>query len=120
MDISGIQSFIYTISSKNALKTLRARSFYLEIMMEHIIDFLLDRLQLSRANLLYSGGGHCYLLLANTTETVMQIQKFQEELKEWLLKQFQTDLFVAFGYVQCTGNAFRNVPEVVIQSYSGK
>ncbi len=39
MDISGIQSFIYTISSKNALKTLRARSFYLEIMMEHIIDF---------------------------------------------------------------------------------
>ena len=41
----------------------------------------------------------------------MQIQKFQEELKEWLLKQFQTDLFVAFGYVQCTGNAFRNVPE---------
>lgn len=111
MDISGIQSFIYTISSKNALKTLRARSFYLEIMMEHIIDFLLDRLQLSRANLLYSGGGHCYLLLANTTETVMQIQKFQEELKEWLLKQFQTDLFVAFGYVQCTGNAFRNVPE---------
>ena len=57
MDISGIQSFIYTISSKNALKTLRARSFYLEIMMEHIIDLLLDRLQLSRANLLYSGGG---------------------------------------------------------------
>ena len=111
MDISGIQSFIYTISSKNALKNLRARSFYLEIMMEHIIDLLLDRLQLSRANLLYSGGGHCYLLLANTTETVIQIQKFQEELKEWLLKQFQTDLFVAFGYVQCTGNAFRNVPE---------
>lgn len=93
------------------MKTLRARSFYLEIMMEHIIDLLLDRLQLSRANLLYSGGGHCYLLLANTTETVIQIQKFQEELKEWLLRQFQTDLFVAFGYVQCAGNAFRNVPE---------
>ena len=83
MDISGIQSIKYTISSKNALKTLRARSFYLEIMMEHIIDLLLDRLQLSRANLLYSGGGHCYLLFANTTETVIQIQKFQEELKEW-------------------------------------
>lgn len=66
MDISGIQNFIYTITSKNALKTLRARSFYLEIMMEHIIDLLLEMLELSRANLLYSGGGHCYLLLANT------------------------------------------------------
>lgn len=111
MDISGIQNFIYTISSKNALKTLRARSFYLEIMMEHIIDLLLDRLELSRANLLYSGGGHCYLLLANTHETISKLQKFQLEIKEWLLENFQTDLFVAFGYVRCTGNAFRNIPE---------
>ena len=66
LDISGIQNFIYTITSQNALRTLRARSFYLEIMMEHIIDTLLEKLELSRANLLYSGGGHCYLLLANT------------------------------------------------------
>ena len=72
MDISGIQNFIYTISSKNALKTLRARSFYLEMMMEHMMDLLLEKLQLSRANLLYSGGGHCYLLLANTQETLTQ------------------------------------------------
>lgn len=111
MDISGIQKFIYTITSKNALRTLRARSFYLEIMMEHIIDLLLDKLELSRANLLYSGGGHCYLLLANTKKTVDRINEFQKELKEWLLEQFQIELYVAFGYVACTGNAFRNIPE---------
>lgn len=50
MDISGIQSFIYTIGEKGALKGLRARSFYLEIMMEHIVDELLEKLSLSRAN----------------------------------------------------------------------
>lgn len=111
MDISGIQNFIYTISSKNALRTLRARSFYLEIMMEHIIDLLLEKLQLSRANLLYSGGGHCYLLLVNTQKTLDLLQEFQLELKEWMLQKFQIDLFVAFGYVKCTGNAFRNIPE---------
>ena len=60
MDISGIQSFIYTIGEKGALKGLRARSFYLEIMMEHIVDELLEKLSLSRANLIYTGGGHCY------------------------------------------------------------
>ena len=27
LDISGIQNFIYTITSQNALRTLRARSF---------------------------------------------------------------------------------------------
>lgn len=69
LDISGIQKFIYTIASKNALRTLRARSFYLEIMMEHIIDTLLERLELSRANLIYSGGGHCYLLSAIQQKT---------------------------------------------------
>ena len=58
MDISGIQNFIYTIGEKGALKGLRARSFYLEIMMEHIVDELLEKLSLSRANLIYTGGGH--------------------------------------------------------------
>ena len=53
MDISGIQKFIYSISDKGALKGLRARSFYLEIMMEHVIDELLEKLSLSRANLIY-------------------------------------------------------------------
>ena len=42
MDISGIQKFIYTIADKGALKGLRARSFYLEIMMEHLVDELFD------------------------------------------------------------------------------
>ena len=52
MDISGIQNFINSIGDKGALKGLRARSFYLEIMMEHIIDELLDKVTLSRTNLI--------------------------------------------------------------------
>ena len=34
IDISGIQDFIYTITSDGALKALRARSFYLDLLME--------------------------------------------------------------------------------------
>lgn len=33
-DLSGIQKFIYTISSDGALKSLRARSFYLELVSQ--------------------------------------------------------------------------------------
>ena len=58
MDISGIQDFIYTINNKGALKGLRARSFYLEIMMEHLIDELLEKVEISRANQINTGGGH--------------------------------------------------------------
>ena len=51
-ELSGIQNFIYTISSKGALKTLRGRSFYLEFFTEHVIDEILSECELSRVNIL--------------------------------------------------------------------
>lgn len=111
MDISGIQDFIYTIVSKRALRTLRARSFYLEIMMEHMIDSLLEHLNLSRTNLLYCGGGHCYMLLPNTENVTKIIEDYLENLKKWFLKHYKTSLYVAGGYVPCSADSLRNVPE---------
>lgn len=110
-DISGIQKFIYTISTKNALKTLRARSFYLEIMMEHVIDNLLDKLQLSRVNCIYSGGGHCYLLLPNTEQMQVQVEEYLRSVNEWFLRTFQTSLYIAGGGAACATNTLKNEPE---------
>lgn len=111
MDISGIQNFIYTIGEKGVLKGLRARSFYLELMMEHIIDELLEKLSLSRANLIYSGGGHCYMLLANTETTIEVLQVYEKQLNAWLLKNFDTALYVACGYTAATANSLKNIPQ---------
>ncbi len=111
MDVSGIQDFIYTIASKNALKTLRARSFYLEIMMEHMIDGLLQEVHLSRANLLYSGGGHCYILLPNTQFVKMAVEAYMEGVNHWLMEEFTISLYVAWGYAPCSANYLKNVPE---------
>lgn len=111
MDISGIQSFIYTIHSKGALKMLRAKSFYLEIMMEHIMDELLSRLELSRANLIYSGGGHCYMLLPNTKAAKDIIKKFEAELNQWFLDNFDISLYIAAGYAECSAKSLKNEPE---------
>ena len=36
MDVSGIQDFIYTIATQKVLKGLRTRSFYLELVIEHL------------------------------------------------------------------------------------
>ena len=111
MDISGIQSFIYTIGEKGALKGLRARSFYLEIMMEHIVDELLEKLSLSRANLIYTGGGHCYLLLANTDDTRDILEHYEKSLNHWMMEHFDTALYVACGYAKANANALRNMPK---------
>lgn len=110
MDVSGIQSFLYSIDSKGALKTLRARSFYLEIMMEHLVDEILECTGLSRVNLLYSGGGHCYLLLPNTKFIKQQLSKKIEEINEWFIGIFQTDLYVSAGWQECSANDIQNIP----------
>lgn len=110
MDISGIQNFIYTIHSEGALRNLRARSFYLEIMMEHVVDTLLERLELSRANLIYSGGGHCYILMANTQKTKQVVMDFERELNQWLLEQFDISLFMASALAACSARDLRNEP----------
>lgn len=111
IDISGIQSFIYTIGEQGALRGLRARSFYLELMMEHIVDELLEKLSLSRANLIYTGGGHCYMLVPNTARAKTVIDASEKELNQWMMKHFGMALYVAGGYVEASANNFRNLPE---------
>ncbi|MDR2089289.1 MAG: type III-A CRISPR-associated protein Cas10/Csm1 [Clostridiales Family XIII bacterium] len=111
LDISGIQKFIYTIHSEGALKSLRSRSFYLEIFMENLIDTLLAALKLTRANLLYSGGGHMYMLLPNTEEAKRTIAEFEKETNAWLRKTFGTALYAAGAYAACSADALKNRPE---------
>lgn len=111
MDISGIQKFIYTIHSEGALRMLRSRSFYLEILMEHMIDTVLEELQLSRANLIYSGGGHCYILAANTEITRQKVQACVGKFNRFLLDQFDIALYVAAASVGCSANDLGNQPE---------
>lgn len=108
LDMSGIQDFIYLISGSQALKSLRTRSFYIELMLEVIVDELLKRLNLSRANLLYTGGGHAYLLLPNTGKVKNEIEKFHKELKSWFLKEFTTDISASIAYEPCSGNDLMN------------
>lgn len=108
MDMSGIQDFIYSISGENALKSLRTRSFYLEMILEVIVDELLDRLTMSRANLLYTGGGHAYLLLPNTKKAIQVINETHKQLKQWFIKQFKIDISLSIAHLPCSGNDLMN------------
>lgn len=109
-DFSGIQKFIYTVSTKGALKALRSRSFFLELTMEHYIDELLCLCGLSRANLLYSGGGHCYLLLPNTEAVKTGLDRWNTRFNTWLAGEFGTVLYLADGYTPCSANDLTNTP----------
>lgn len=109
-DLSGIQKFIYTVGQSRVQRALRSRSFFLELFMEHYIDLVLDTCGVSRANLLYSGGGHCYLLLPNTEQVRSAIKELNKKVNDWLIDQFGIQLFLANGWAKCSANALRNYP----------
>lgn len=98
-DFSGIQKFIYRVPTKGAMRMLRGRSFYLQIVLENAIDEMLDTLGLSRANLIYSGGGHFYMLVDNSPETIALLEKGFHAINSKLLSLYGTALYLATGWV---------------------
>ncbi len=111
-DISGIQKFIYNITSKGALKLLRARSFYLEMISEDFVQELLDELNLSRANLLYCAGGHFYILAPDTEECKSKVNNLKRKLNEWLLKKYEGSLYYAVDYAHFEGVKFKDFSKI--------
>lgn len=103
-DISGIQDFIYTITSKGAAKGLRGRSVYMQLLTEAVASWILRRLELPFVNLLYQGGGHFMLLLPVRAES--KLASLQDELAQKMLEAHGTDLYVALGWVRLSADDF--------------
>ena len=108
-DYSGIQSFIYSIATRQAVRSLRSRSFFLELSMEHFIDELLAACGLCRANLLYSGGGHCYLLLPGTQAAQAAVRAVSDSFNDWLRESFGARLYLADGWTACSADELINL-----------
>ncbi|MBI5674558.1 MAG: type III-A CRISPR-associated protein Cas10/Csm1 [Nitrospirae bacterium] len=87
-DISGVQKFIYTITSKGALKSLKGRSFFLELLTEHIVSETIKALELTRCNLIFVGGGHFYILSHNTKGAVSSVAKIKDRIDNYLFMEF--------------------------------
>lgn len=118
LDVSGIQRFIYTVHSDGALKTLRARSFYIEILLQYIVDILLEKIGLTRVNVLYLGGGHADLLLPNVPSVLKQIEQTLDEVNNWLIGEFRTSLYLENGYCICSAHDLNAKKDDLKQDYS--
>ncbi len=103
-DISGIQEFIYTISSRGATSGLRGRSFYLQLLSEAVARFILRRLELPITNVIYQGGGAFYLLArAGDEERLLEIQR---EISYVLLAHHRGSLYLALADVPLSAADF--------------
>lgn len=83
--LSGIQDFIFDLPSSRASKSLKGRSYYVQLAAEACVRHLLDTLQLKRASLLYSGGGSFFMLAPAFREA--QLSELRRELSAALLDE---------------------------------
>ncbi len=104
-DISGIQDFLYTISSRGAAKTLRGRSFYLQLLTEAALAYLLERFGLPYTNVIYSGGGHFYLLAPLSALDLLPA--IQVEITRKLRLHHGNSLYLALGSAQVPASGMR-------------
>jgi len=106
-DVSGIQSFIYNLRAKGALKSLRGRSLYLQLLPEAIAGLLLAEFGLTRANLLYCGGGHFYVLVPAVTDAEARLAGIVGRVEKTLLNAHGGRLGVALAMQELRPRDFR-------------
>lgn len=111
-DLSGVQKFLYTISAKGALKSLKGRSFFLELFTEHVVDRLLEAMGITRCNVIFTGGGHFYLIAPNTQQALESLEGIKEEINTYLLEDFGGTLWQALASIPFGKITFKNPTEV--------
>ncbi|RLC17223.1 MAG: type III-A CRISPR-associated protein Cas10/Csm1 [Deltaproteobacteria bacterium] len=103
-DVSGIQKFIYNITAKGAAKGLKGRSFLVQLIAEAAGKHILRQFGYSVSNMLYSGGGRFYLLLANRDQKALD--DIRAEINATLLEKYDGDVCLALGWTELCGNNF--------------
>ncbi|MCZ2101491.1 MAG: type III-A CRISPR-associated protein Cas10/Csm1 [Chitinophagales bacterium] len=99
IDLSGIQKFIYDIANKKAAKSLKGRSFYLNLLMQHIVDKVLnhENILCYPTNVIYSSGGKAYMILPNIERVKDALIDVEEQIQAFLFKEYHGKLFACFG-----------------------
>ena len=106
-DLSGIQKFLYNISSKKAAVSLKGRSYYLRQLMENVCA---DIKQAAEANgaktaeVIYSSGGKLYLLTDNTPQIVQAVETCAKQAKQKLWEEHKGQLGLNISHVAFNEN----------------
>jgi CRISPR-associated protein Csm1 len=98
-DISGIQSFIYNVSNKSAMKGLKGRSFYVQLLAETLASEIADACNVSVINIVYAAGGKFYLLLPNTAEVLKKLEWYRYEIQQKIWQEHLGKLSVNMSWI---------------------
>lgn len=115
-DLSGIQQFIFGVSTpeaarKGMAKRLRGRSFWLSLLADAACQEMIKASAVCEANVLWNTGGNFLLLLPNNARTREAVEMISSSVNEGLLNETDGGLYLAVGTL-----AF---PEEEIKDFAG-
>lgn len=104
-DLSGIQKFIYNITSKRAMVSLKGRSYYLKDFTEKVCDEILNIPEIKNSTFrqdemkIYCSGGKFYLQVPDTDIIRNAIAEIRKKKEEELWNGHQGQLSINIDYV---------------------
>lgn len=107
-ELSGIQKFLYNISSKKAAVSLIGRSYYLGQYMDNVcqeIENAVKNAGATTTEVIYNSGGKFYLITDNSDQTKTAIDRCAEKVKKELWKEHMGQLGINISYVPFDENA---------------
>ena len=107
-DLSGIQKFLYNISSKKAAVSLKGRSAYLREYMSSICEQLklvVENVGAKYSETIYCSGGKFYMITDNGADIVQAIGNYACDVKSKLWAEHLGQLGINISYVAFTENA---------------
>lgn len=114
-DISGIQAFIYNITNKAAAKSLKGRSFYVQLLAESIAQEVLAACGCSLINQVYAAGGKFYLLLPNTKAVDEALENYRPKLEKSLWDKFAGQLSVNMDSINFSFQLGAARPRILVE-----
>lgn len=94
-NLSGIQEFLYDVSTKGAAKALSGRSFALQLICDAAAAYLCETHCAPVCCIVYNGGGRFILLLPLAAD----VARCAEDLERFVHEQFQGRLSLLLGAV---------------------
>ncbi len=96
--LSGIQKFIYSIVAKGAAKNLKGRSFYLQLLVDNVVQLVIDELGLQSGNIIYASGGGFYLIAPNIEALHTKLRSIERKIAGKLFEYHGTELYLSLDY----------------------
>lgn len=106
-DLSGIQKFLYNITSKKAAVSLKGRSFYLRQYMDDVCSKLTQLPEVAAASpdVIYCSGGKFYVIVKNTPQILEVLALFAKQVKTDIWKEHCGQLSVNLSWIPFSENA---------------